>query len=145
MRFHRFALTFARSVRTFSDNVTYSGGQAIVGQGGYYGSGGSRASSIPSSIRNGQINVLASAEDVRRLAALMSAVEKLEQDLNATQDNEMKTSATKADLYKIMRSEATGELVRKLWYAGQPVWGLTKRERDFVRWASEAYWMEICE
>jgi hypothetical protein len=30
------------STRYFSDSVTYSGGQATTGQGGFYGSGGSR-------------------------------------------------------------------------------------------------------
>ena len=29
-------------VRLFSDSITYSGGQASEGQGGFYGSGGSR-------------------------------------------------------------------------------------------------------
>ncbi len=34
-------------VRSFSDSVTYSGGQASAGQGGFYGSGGSRVKGAP--------------------------------------------------------------------------------------------------
>ena len=64
-----------RSVR-FNSNVTYSGGHASEGQGGFYGSGGSRAALTPSAKH--RPDAVAHAADVAQLVRVVEEIEKVE-------------------------------------------------------------------
>ena len=58
------------------NNITYSGGQATVGQGGFYGSGGSRSSSSPDSRQRPE--AVAHAADIKSLHNVISELDILE-------------------------------------------------------------------
>eukprot|EP00957_Ditylum_brightwellii_P108879 8305871-Ditylum_brightwellii.AAC.1 len=77
-----------RSLSSYtSNNITYSGGQATEGQGGYYGSGGSRASLTPASEHRPEM--LALAADVQTISSIMVEVEMLENLLQSeTEENQ---------------------------------------------------------
>mmetsp|Transcript_29656 Transcript_29656/g.67750 ORF Transcript_29656/g.67750 Transcript_29656/m.67750 type:complete len:96 (-) Transcript_29656:495-782(-) len=64
-----------RSLSTYGESITYSGGQASEGQGGYYGSGGARKSILETEHRP---EMLALSSDVENLVALMDEIQKLE-------------------------------------------------------------------
>ena len=63
-------------VRHFS--ITYSGGQASEGQGGFYGSGGSRKNT---NVIEHHPEALGDMEDIQTLMKVMEGVEKLEEKL----------------------------------------------------------------
>ena len=58
------------------NNITSSGGQATVGQGGFYGSGGSRSSSSPDSRQRPE--AVAHAADIKSLHNVISELDILE-------------------------------------------------------------------
>ena len=70
------AAPISLSLRGFS--ITYSGGQASEGQGGFYGSGGSRKNTAQIKHHPEAVGDL---EDIRTLVAIMEHVEKLEEKL----------------------------------------------------------------
>ena len=70
------AAPISLSLRSFS--ITYSGGQASEGQGGFYGSGGSRKNTAQIKHHPEAVGDL---EDIRTLVAIMENVEKLEEKL----------------------------------------------------------------
>ncbi|CAM9324854.1 unnamed protein product [Ectocarpus sp. 12 AP-2014] len=71
------------SRRTFSDNVTYSGGQAGV-QGGFYGAGGARSQASPQAHHRPE--AIAAVDDIRRLREAMQHVSEMEIELGRLGD-----------------------------------------------------------
>lgn len=98
---------------TRSFGVTYSGGHASVGQGGFYGSGGARALKVAAEQADGAV---AAAEDVELMKDLMAKV------------SAMDAAAAK----EAMGASDAAALLERLEFGGQPVWGLTLAERDMV-------------
>lgn len=66
--FSRLSAESATQRRSLSDSVTYSGGQATTGQGGFYGSGGSRVASASPAHHP---EAVARQADVANLATIM--------------------------------------------------------------------------
>merc|ERR1712130_727960 len=66
-----------RSIKMFT-SITYSGGQAIEGQGGFYGSGGARASLDQERLGNHASELLALAGDVERVSLTMRELLQME-------------------------------------------------------------------
>lgn len=126
--------------RKCSDNITYSGGQANSGQGGYYGSGGSRAIKVP--VSQHQSQACACSTDVKELTGLIERVDELQSELSVKRTTDIaRATQVKDTLNEIMRDARVGSLLSRLVFMGQPVWGLTMKERDFVRWAVTNYLM----
>ena len=63
---------FFQIYRNFSDSITYSGGQASSGQGGFYGSGGSRASH-PTGVPH-HPELIGSQRDIQALTTIVNDV-----------------------------------------------------------------------
>jgi hypothetical protein len=124
------------TVRSFSDSVTYSGGQAIQGQGGFYGSGGSRVSSAPSH----HPEAMARQTDIIDLVQIMNEVENLESELrNLGNVVNTRSIEIKARMKKTVSNPRVRELLNRLEIKGEPVWGLSSKERDLVRLARDKY------
>ena len=134
---HR-TLRTANSVRLFSDSVTYSGGHASQGQGGFYGSGGSRAAAGGSVTHHPEAR--ANQKDIADLAKIVYDVEILESELK-TLGNVVssRTIEVKARIKKLISNPHVREILNRLEIKGQPVWGLSSKERDLVRLAKEKY------
>mmetsp|Transcript_7258 Transcript_7258/g.21419 ORF Transcript_7258/g.21419 Transcript_7258/m.21419 type:complete len:149 (+) Transcript_7258:143-589(+) len=64
----------------YSNSITYSGGQASSGQGGFYGSGGSRVLKTPCKWED---KAVASVEAVQELEAVMKEAYALADDIDA--------------------------------------------------------------
>ena len=131
-------------IRSFSDSgygsgdsITYSGGHANTGQGGFYGSGGARvAKSSPAH----HPEAMARAADVQALAKIMAEVEILEGELISL--GNVVTSRTieiKSRIKKSISNPQVRELLQRLEIKGEPVWGLSSKERDLVRAAKMKY------
>mmetsp|Transcript_22570 Transcript_22570/g.36489 ORF Transcript_22570/g.36489 Transcript_22570/m.36489 type:complete len:176 (-) Transcript_22570:339-866(-) len=121
------------------NNITYSGGQATTGQGGFYGSGATRAAAQARDRFEQRAGALAALEDVAQLRALMDQVEALDADLRAQEEQgSPRAVQTRATLKKLLTSARTTELMKRLMMNGQPVWGLTQSERELVRSVQEA-------
>ncbi|GMI46261.1 hypothetical protein TrCOL_g310 [Triparma columacea] len=115
--------------RTYS-NITYSGGHASEGQGGFYGSGGARILQGSTSQRAGAV---AHAGDVMELERVVGEVEKTEGlILQEGKGVSNKVIELKATLKKIVTAPAVTEIMNKLEYKGEPVWGLSESERELV-------------
>mmetsp|Transcript_860 Transcript_860/g.2416 ORF Transcript_860/g.2416 Transcript_860/m.2416 type:complete len:147 (-) Transcript_860:2051-2491(-) len=119
----------ARSLNTMS--VTYSGGQATEGQGGYYGSGGARVS-------RGSVEwnskAVAQLEDIKELNAIMAEVAALEaQNLASADPLQESVIENKQTIKRLMTAPHTVALIDRLEMGGQPVWGLSQVERTLVR------------
>mmetsp|Transcript_31716 Transcript_31716/g.75696 ORF Transcript_31716/g.75696 Transcript_31716/m.75696 type:complete len:163 (+) Transcript_31716:34-522(+) len=128
-----------RSLSTYGESITYSGGQASEGQGGYYGSGGARKSILETEHRP---EMLALSSDVENLVALMDEIQKLE----ATLQDEIEKSGNsvggksleiKSSIKKIMTSSDVMNCLNRLEVDGEPVWGLSSNERDLVHYARQ--------
>lgn len=119
------------STRSFSDSVTYSGGQASAGQGGFYGSGGSRVKSAPEHRPEAQ----AKKRDIDEARVLMDEILDIEGKLLAMGNSAVTTEsmALKSELNKKARSPKVKELLGRLEIRGEPVWGLDISEREIVR------------
>uniref|UniRef100_A0A6S9H6B1 Uncharacterized protein n=1 Tax=Ditylum brightwellii TaxID=49249 RepID=A0A6S9H6B1_9STRA len=128
-----------RSLSSYtSNNITYSGGQATEGQGGYYGSGGSRASLTPASEHRPEM--LALAADVQTISSIMVEVEMLENLLQSeTEENQgaitSRSIELRGSIKKLMTSPDVMECLNRLEIQGEPVWGLSSDERDLVKLA----------
>jgi hypothetical protein len=118
-------------------NITYSGGQASEGQGGFYGSGGSR---VINNAPKHHPEALAQQADINALAKIMSEVDKLEADL-LTYGKEVnsKTIELKARIKKTISNPNVRAMLNRLEIKGEPVWGLSAKERDLVRAAKIKY------
>ena len=133
----RTACSMLKVKKNFSDSVTYSGGQATSGQGGYYGSGGSRVSTgkVPH-----HPELLASQKDIQELAQILAAVDSLETELLAIGSGvNSKRIEIKAKIKKQISNPQVRGILDRLEVKGQPVWGLSSKERDLVRLAKEKY------
>ena len=120
-----------------SDSITYSGGQASEGQGGFYGSGGSR---VLTNKPAHHPEALAQQADVATLSKIMAEVEQLENDLmtlgNAVSSRSIEI---KSRLKKTISNPRVRDLLNRLEIKGEPVWGLSREERTLVRKAKDKY------
>ena len=69
-----------RAAAAYSNSITYSGGQASVGQGGFYGSGGARCTKRKT---EWNASAVASAEKVASLAEIMDQAYALRETITA--------------------------------------------------------------
>jgi hypothetical protein len=125
------ALTSIRS------NVTYSGGHASVGQGGFYGSGGSRTLNDRQleDLKHGRDEACAHVGDVDTLKAVVLEIEGIEDEISSAltaDDDKMKVIELKAKLKKTVTHPKVMVVLNKLEYKGAPVWGLSERELEVV-------------
>lgn len=141
---HSLPAAIRSAVRPFSDSfsgdsVTYSGGQAISsGQGGFYGSGGSRANKAATPSQHP--GAIARVADIQELVAIMDTVENLENELRSIGGAVSSRSIEiKTRLKKEIKSPKLLELLNRLEIKGEPVWGLSAKERDLVRSARQKY------
>ena len=110
-------------------------GQASEGQGGYYGSGGARASINETEHRP---EMVALAADVENLTLVMEEIENLdamledEKELNAGKGVTGKALEISSKIKKIMTSADVMDCLNRLEVEGEPVWGLSCDERDLV-------------
>jgi hypothetical protein len=116
-------------------------GQASEGQGGYYGSGGARASiNVDTEHRP---EMVALAADVENLTLVMEEIEKLdamleeEKELNAGKGVTGKALEISSKIKKIMTSADVMDCLNRLEVEGEPVWGLSCEERDLVHAARQ--------
>ena len=110
--------------------MTYSGGQASAGQGGFYGSGGSRV--IASAAHRPEAS--AQAADITEVAALMLTVTDLEAKLvGMGNDVTTESIAIKNQINKLVRNPSVKALLERLEIKGEPVWGLSVSEREIVK------------
>lgn len=118
-------------------NITYSGGQATEGQGGYYGSGGSRVIEPP--VVSGRSQLLALAADVERVFSVMEELQTLESLL--ARESEDGISGKNIELRNSIRKLMTGaeflDSLGRLEVQGSPVWGLSASEREMITLARE--------
>uniref|UniRef100_A0A7S1BRK7 Uncharacterized protein n=1 Tax=Corethron hystrix TaxID=216773 RepID=A0A7S1BRK7_9STRA len=120
-------------------NITYSGGQASEGQGGYYGSGGARATAVSGTSAT-KACALALEDDVRFLSKTIAELERLEhlyeRETDAGDGEEKSPSGKsieiRAAIKKLMTQESVVECLRRLEFDGKPVWGLSVAEREMV-------------
>jgi len=123
--------------RALSDSITYSGGQASEGQGGFYGSGGSR---VISGKPTHHPEALAQAADVATLSSIMAEVELLESELRSLGNSVTSRSIEiKSKVKKTISNPKVRDLLNRLELRGEPVWGLSREERALVRKVKEKY------
>lgn len=123
--------------RCLSDSITYSGGQASEGQGGFYGSGGSRVSSKkPERF----LDATARQADILSLAALQKTVEDLEAELFSLGSAvSTRSIEIKSKIKKTISNPTVRALLDRLEIKGEPVWGLSSAERELVRKVKAKY------
>lgn len=122
-------------------NITYSGGQASEGQGGFYGSGGSRIQA--EKVVEKRPEMLALAADVQHIVSVMNEVDKLEGILE--RENEEcgdsapsgKSIELRGSIKKVMADPKVIECLDRLEVQGEPVWGLSSSERDLIQMARQ--------
>lgn len=124
--------SFAEANIGSGESITYSGGQATSGQGGYYGAGGSRAV--------GALNVkhrsdaLAHVEDIAKMRTIMTEVHEMETQLATISEKDIAIKIQiKGNVKKKMTSREMFDLLGKLEMKGEPVWGLSQTERELVK------------
>mmetsp|Transcript_17655 Transcript_17655/g.38259 ORF Transcript_17655/g.38259 Transcript_17655/m.38259 type:complete len:179 (-) Transcript_17655:418-954(-) len=124
--------------RTFSsaygESITYSGGQASEGQGGFYGSGGARLSKLETEHRP---EMVALSADVENLTLVMEEIGKLDVILEEEREKSDSSVTGKSleissKIKKIMTSSDVMDCLNRLEVEGEPVWGLSSEERDLV-------------
>lgn len=112
-------------------SITYSGGQASEGQGGFYGSGGAR---VTKQSVEWNSKAVAQLEDIQSLQTLMAQVADLEGAIAQENDPLSETVIEKKQTIKrLMTSPQTMALIESLEMGGQPVWGLSQSERSLVK------------
>lgn len=136
--------TFSSS--SSSDNITYSGGHASSGQGGYYGSGGARAKAEQDSTRDitqeQRSKVLAISSDVQAVQQFLEELEQLE-DLLREEEQESGGKVTgrseelRSKRKHLVSNRKILECLDRLQIEGAPVWGLSSEEHDMVVMARE--------
>lgn len=105
--------------------------------GGFYGSGGSRATgNIPVQ----KPGALAQQADIQELSRIMKEVEHLDNEIISlgTVVN-ARSIEVKARRKKLICNPNVAALLDRLEMKGQPVWGLSSAERDMVREARSKY------
>lgn len=122
----------------YGDSITYSGGQASEGQGGFYGSGGARASKIETEHKP---EMMALAADVENLTLVMQEIYKLQEALEEEKEGNSsvtgKSLEISSKIKKIMTSSDVMECLKRLEVEGEPVWGLSSEERNLVHEARQ--------
>ncbi|GKY93739.1 hypothetical protein MPSEU_000341000 [Mayamaea pseudoterrestris] len=123
-----------------SDSITYSGGQASEGQGGFYGSGGARAQvdGVSAPIDHRQL-LVALAADVDKITMVMEEIDQLEESLREQEKGNVtsKTMEIKNAIKKRLTSPDVIESLNRLEVEGQPTWGLSTKERELIIEARE--------
>ena len=113
-------------------------GQASEGQGGFYGSGGARASKHETEHRP---EMVALAADVENLALVMDEIGKLDAALGEEKEKSDvvtgKSLEISSKIKKIMTSTDVMDCLNRLEVDGEPVWGLSSQERDLVHAARQ--------
>ena len=120
-----------------SDSITYSGGHASQGQGGFYGSGGSR---LVKGEQKFAPEFRASKDDIVSLQNVMSDVDSLE--LQLAKHGDVVNSTTielKSKIKKTLHTPKVRALLNRLEIKGEPVWGLSISERELVKAAKAKY------
>lgn len=135
---------FSRSVppRTFSsESITYSGGQASKGQGGFYGSGGARKIDFADSTQVKRSKLLAVASDVEYISQVMEKVLDLESLLQdeqkKTKDVTTKSIELKSQMKALVGNPEFLQCLDRLEIQGAPIWGLTRQEHELLKDARE--------
>mmetsp|Transcript_22391 Transcript_22391/g.32717 ORF Transcript_22391/g.32717 Transcript_22391/m.32717 type:complete len:168 (-) Transcript_22391:404-907(-) len=123
-------------------SITYSGGQASEGQGGFYASGGARGEANEPGQAAEVHEMLALAADVQRITSTMGELETLEGLLiREDEDSEGKVTGRsieiRGSIKKLMTSPHVVQCLNRLEVKGQPVWGLSSDERDLITLARE--------
>ena len=105
-------------------------------QGGFYGSGGSRVTTAPQH----HPEAIARQADISGLAQIMQEIEAMEQELR-TLGNVVnsRTIEIKTKIKKSISNPKVREMLNRLEIKGEPVWGLSSKERDLVRAAKQKY------
>jgi len=119
------------------ESITYSGGQATEGQGGYYGSGGARV--LPTTTAEHHTELLALAADVEKIDVTMKELEVLESLLSSEETNKVtsKSIELRQNIKKLMTSPEFLDSLNRLEVNGQPIWGLNSDEREMITLARE--------
>jgi len=118
-------------------SITYSGGQATEGQGGFYGSGGARATGDEKTREEGRPEMLALAADVQKVRQVMKEVETLE-NLYENEMSDSKGQVTgrsieiRSSIKKLMTSHEFLSCLTRLEVKGEPTWGLSSAERELI-------------
>lgn len=100
------------TVRYLSDSITYSGGHASQGQGGFYGSGGSR---IATSSPTHHPEATARMADIMELKQLMESISILEGELFSLGPVvSSRTIEIKARIKKMVSNPKVRDLINKL-------------------------------
>ena len=108
--------------RNFSNSISYSGGHAGNSQGGFYGSGGSRKLNPKTTVEHRK-EAVAHVDDINSLGKIM---------------NDFYSETDKKAQKKIIINPEAMELLERLEFGGEPVWGLTVSERELVYAARQA-------
>ncbi|KAL9181056.1 hypothetical protein ACHAXT_009861 [Thalassiosira profunda] len=121
------ALNVSVSSRAFSsdygESITYSGGQASEGQGGFYGSGGARVSKMETEHRP---EMLALAADVENLTLVMTEISKMDAELEEAKEGSEsgvtgKSLEISSKIKKIMTSEDVMSCLNRLEVEGETI------------------------
>lgn len=105
-----------------SSSTTYSGGHPYEGQGGFYGSIKSRSDLAAEFIPGSRVE----AQDLKLLVELM--------DTWAAQKETLETPEEQAAAWEALAHEqANVELYKRLIVKGGPAWGLSVKQREFVK------------
>ena len=125
------AVVGVRSLSYGGPGITYSGGQATEGQGGFYGSGEAR---VKKEGVEWNSKAVAQLEDIKALNQIMAEVATLEAENTQIKDQlSEKVIENKQTIKRIMTAPQTVVLIDRLEMGGQPVWGLSQSERSLVR------------
>jgi len=140
----QYSFPLANKMRFYSvgPSITYSGGQATEGQGGFYGSGGARASIVKDSNDQRRPEMLALAADVQKVEQVMMEVDTLDGLLQRECDeNEGKVNGKiieiKSKKKKILTSPEFMKTLSGLEVKGEPTWGLSSGERELITMARQ--------
>ena len=83
---------------------------------------------------------LAREADIQSLSKIMSEVDMLENDLlSHGKEVNAKTIEIKSRIKKTIQNPNVRSLLNRLEIKGEPVWGLSSKERDLVRSAKNKY------
>mmetsp|Transcript_19672 Transcript_19672/g.29247 ORF Transcript_19672/g.29247 Transcript_19672/m.29247 type:complete len:146 (-) Transcript_19672:211-648(-) len=126
--------TLRRAVGRFNmkatfTNITYSGGQAYDGQGGFCGSAGANKVQAEEIFQAYVDQAVAHAEDLKAVSAIMNEIKPL---LNAAKTGTDDAIDAQRKLKKMLAHRQFIECLERLEYKSEPVWGLSIDERKMV-------------
>jgi len=126
-------------------NITYSGGHPKKGQGGFYGSGGSRAS-IPTEVisptEHQRSKMLALQSDVEHIKTVMEEVELLSELLEKDREEHgdqvtNRSIEIRGSIKHLVTNNHFSDCLNRLEKDGKPIWGLSSEEHDLIMLARE--------